>query len=85
MSNHESMISADSGASALPVGGGTLAITASRMSSMPTPFLALARTASVASMPMMSSISSITRSGSAEGRSILLSTGTTSTPCSMAV
>ena len=52
---------------------------------MPMPFLALARTASVASMPMMSSISSITRSGSADGRSILFSTGTTSTPCSIAV
>ena len=57
------MISAVSGASGSPFGGGTLAITASRMSSMPMPFLALARTASVASMPMMSSISSITRSG----------------------
>ena len=34
---------------------------------------------------MMSSISSITRSGSADGRSILFSTGTTVTPCSIAV
>ena len=85
MSNHESMISAENGAAGSPEGGGTLAITASRMSSMPTPFLALARTASVASMPMMSSISSLTRSGSADGRSILLSTGMTSTPCSIAV
>ena len=76
---------ADSGAAGSPFGGGTLAITASRMSSMPIPFLAEARTASVASMPMMSSISSMTRSGSADGRSILFSTGTTSTPCSMAV
>jgi hypothetical protein len=36
-------------------------------------------------MPTMSSISSMTRSGSADGRSILLSTGTTSTPRSIAV
>jgi len=38
------------------------------------PVLALTRTASVASMPMISSISTMTRSGSAEGRSILLMT-----------
>ena len=36
-------------------------------------------------MPMTSSISSMTRSGSADGRSILFSTGTTSTPSSSAV
>ena len=34
-------------------------------------------------MPMISSISLMTLSGSADGRSILLSTGTTSSPCSM--
>ena len=79
------MINAVNGAAGSPSGGGIFAITASRMSSMPTPFLALARTASVASMPMMSSISSMTRSGSADGRSILLSTGITVTPCSTAV
>ena len=78
-------MSAVSGADASPDGGGTFAMTASRISSMPTPFFALARTASVASMPMMSSISSITRSGSADGKSILFSTGMTSTPCSIAV
>ena len=70
-------MSAFSGAAGSPFGGGMRAITASRMSSMPSPVLALARTASCASMPMMSSISSITRSGSADGRSILFSTGTT--------
>ena len=59
----------------LRFGGGTRAITASRISSMPSPVLALARIASCAGMPTMSSISSITRSGSADGRSILFSTG----------
>jgi len=49
------------------------------------PVLALTRTASVASMPMMFSISSMTRSASADGRSILLMTGRTSSPCSSAV
>ena len=71
------MISAFSGAAGSPFGGGMRAITASRMSSTPSPVLALARIASCAGMPMMSSISSMTRSGSADGRSILLSTGTT--------
>ena len=52
---------------------------------MPSPVLALARMASCAWMPTMSSISSITRDGSADGRSILFSTGTTSTPSSIAV
>ena len=46
-------------------------MTASMMSCTPSPVLALARIASLAGMPMMSSISAITRSGSAEGRSIL--------------
>jgi hypothetical protein len=85
LSNQESMMSACSGAAGSPEGGGTRAITASRMSSTPSPVLALARSASCAGIPMMSSISSITRSGSADGRSILLSTGTTVTPCSIAV
>jgi hypothetical protein len=52
---------------------------------MPTPVFALTRSASDASSPMISSIWAITRSGSAEGRSILLSTGRTSSPCSIAV
>jgi hypothetical protein len=43
------------------------------------------RTASVASMPMTASISSLYFSMSAVGRSILLMTGTTSSPCSTAV
>ena len=43
---------------------------------MPMPALAEARIAPEASRPMTSSISFFTRSGSALGRSILLSTGT---------
>ena len=78
-------MSAFSGAPGSPRGGGMRAITASITSSTPSPVLALQRTASLAGMPMMSSISAMTRSGSADGRSILLSTGTTSTPCSVAV
>jgi len=74
-----------SGAFGSPLGGGMRSITPSMTSITPSPVLALQRIASSASMPMMSSISSITRSGSAEGRSILLSTGTTCTPCSIAV
>jgi hypothetical protein len=50
-------------------------MTASRMSSIPIPALALAWMMSVQSSPMVSSISSATRSGSAAGRSILLRTG----------
>ncbi len=42
---------------------------------MPTPVLAETLTASDVSMPTTSSISLQTRSGSAEGRSILLRTG----------
>ena len=51
------MISACSGASGSPLGGGTLAISASSTSSTPRPVLALQRVASVASMPITSSIS----------------------------
>ena len=69
----------------LPRGAGTLATMASRISSMPMPVLAEQGMASVASMPITSSISDLALSGSACGRSILLSTGTTSTPSSSAV
>ena len=58
---------------------------ASMISSSPMPVLALAGMAPLASMPITSSISARALSGSADGRSILLSTGTTSTPRSMAV
>ncbi len=79
------MISACSGELGLPRGGGTRAISASSTSGTFSPVLALTRTASSASMPMISSISLMTFAGSADGRSILLSTGTTSSPCSSAV
>ena len=51
---------------------------ASNTSSIPIPFLAEIRGASWASMPITSSISFFTRSGSALGKSILLITGKTS-------
>ena len=79
------MISACRGAWLSPFGGGKRLMRASSSSGTPSPVLALTLAASVASMPMISSISCITRSGSAEGRSILLMTGSTSRPCSMAV
>ncbi|CFW05653.1 Uncharacterised protein [Bordetella pertussis] len=79
------MISACSGADGSPLGGGTRATMDSRISSMPMPVLALASTASDASMPITSSTSWRAASGSACGRSILLSTGSTSMPSSMAV
>ena len=79
------MISALSFACGLPRGAGTRAITASMISGTPRPVLALTRSASRARIPITSSISLIAPSGSAEGRSILFSTGITSTPCSVAV
>ena len=48
------------------------------------PDLAEHNTASDASKPMISSISCLTRSGSAEGKSILLITGIISRSCSKA-
>ena len=64
-----------SGAATLPVGAGTFSTICSKISSIPIPALAEANTASLASKPMTSSISVLTRSGSAAGRSILLITG----------
>jgi len=52
---------------------------------MPMPVLAEQGMASLASMPITSSTSAFAFSGSACGRSILLSTGSTSTPSSSAV
>ena len=52
-----------SGASISPVGGGITATRRSSTSSTPIPLLALQATASVASMPMICSISSLTRFG----------------------
>ena len=71
-------LSALRGFSLSPSGAGILFTTASRTSSIPIPILAEILGASCASMPITSSISLITRSGSADGRSILLITGKTS-------
>ena len=81
----ESKISADNGASGSPSGAGSLWTIASRTSSILMPFLAEIRGASSASIPITSSISSLTRSGSALGRSILLITGNTSRLWSIAI
>ena len=69
-SYNESNISAESGAEASPDGAGILVTICSRTSSILIPFLA--------DISGASSISSITLSGSALGRSILLITGNTS-------
>ena len=83
-SNQESNTSPRNGPSGSPFGGGMRATIASRISSIPTPILAEARIASDASIPITCSICSFARSGSAPGRSILLSTGTISRPASAA-
>jgi hypothetical protein len=70
--------SAFKGAAASPVGGGRRLTMASSTSGMPSPVLAEQSTASEASMPITSSIWMRTASGSAAGRSILFSTGTSS-------
>ncbi len=83
-SNQESKTRPRKGPSGSPLGGGTLWTIASRISSMPTPILAEAGIAPEASIPMTCSICSLARSGSAPGRSILLSTGMISSPASEA-
>ncbi len=70
--------SAFSGAWISPFGCGTRVTMASSRSGIPSPVLAETRSASVVSMPIMSSICLATASGSAAGRSILFSTGTIS-------
>ena len=79
-----SKINARVGSSDLSGGGGTLLTIASKISGIPIPDLAEHKTASEASKPMISSISCLTRSGSAEGKSILLITGMISRSCSKA-
>ena len=79
-----SKMSARSGSSGSPPGGGIRCTIASRISSIPSPFLAEISTTSKGSSPSSSSISSRTRSGSAAGRSILLITGTTDKSYSIA-
>ena len=75
-------MSARVGASGSPSGGGTCATIASSSSSTPAPDLA--ETWSTSSTPSSSWISPATRSGSAPGRSILLSAGISSSPASTA-
>ena len=77
-SYNESNISALRGAVSSPVGAGILVTICSNTSSILIPFFAEILGASCASMPITSSISSITLCGSALGRSILLITGNTS-------
>ena len=78
VSNVESKMSAWSGASGSPCGGGTRATTASRMASTPMPVLADAGSTSSRLPPIRSTTDCATTSGSALGRSTLLSTGTIS-------
>ena len=74
-SYHESKMSAFSGSSALPAGGGRRCTIASSTSWTPVPTLALASSAWSPSRPMMSVICRRASSGCAPGRSILLMTG----------
>ena len=67
--------SALSGADGSPLGAGTPLTISSSTAGMFMPFLADISGASMAGIPMMSSISVLVRSGSAAGRSILLMTG----------
>ena len=67
-----------SGASAVVSGAGNLVTIASSTSGIPTPVFADMCIASVASIPITSSICSDTLSGSAAGKSTLFSTGTIS-------
>ena len=83
-SNSESKISARGGASGSPSGAGIRATTASSTSRTPSPVFAEIRSTSSGAQPIRSTISPITRSGSAPGRSTLFSTGTSSSPASTA-
>ena len=84
VSNIESKINARNRSSFFPVGAGIRATTASRMSSIPIPFFALALTASSPGIARMSSICFTTVGMSALGRSILLITGIRVSPCLLA-
>ena len=61
-----------------PTGAGILSTIASISARIPTPVFADTKHASVASMPMLVSISSATFMGSAAGKSILFITGISS-------
>ena len=84
-SNQESTINACNGSVGLPVGEGIPITRLSSNSSIPSPVLALTKGAEDAFMPIISSISFFTLSGSAWGKSILFITGTTSKSWSTAV
>ena len=84
VSNVLSKMSAWSGASGSPVGGGTRSTIRSRTASTPTPVLALTWSTSSGSPPIKSVIDCATSSGWALGRSTLLSTGMISRSAPMA-
>ena len=84
-SNHESTIKACNWALGSPSGLGMSDTSLSNRVSTPSPVFALTKGASNALIPTISSISDLTRSGSAWGRSILLIIGSTSNPSSTAV
>ena len=85
LSYQESIINACKLASSLFFGGGIFWAICFISSFKLVPSLALTDKASDASIPMISSISFFTRSGSACGRSILFITGITSSPRSIAL
>ncbi len=80
----ESKTNAWRGAFASPFGAGISVTIRSKISIIPTPSLADAKTASCAGIPIISSISSLTFVGSALGRSILFITGMISKSLSIA-
>ena len=80
-----SNINAFKGALLSPLGAGILLTICSKTSSIFNPFFAEISGASCASIPITSSISSITLCGSALGKSILLITGITSKSWSSAI
>ena len=79
-SNIESKISACSGFVASPIGGGTRSITAASSASTPAPDFALMCRMSSGSQSSSAASSFVRCSGSAAGRSILLSAGTMTRP-----
>ena len=80
----ESKIRARAGAAGSPEGGGTRATIASSTSGTPSPVLAEIRSTRSGSSPISSATARPCSSGSAAGRSILLSTGISSRFPSMA-
>ena len=77
-------MSALSGAAGSPAGAGTRSMTATSKSSMPMPALALTFITSSGLVKTACSISPMTKSGRACGRSILFRVGTSFSPASIA-